>query len=259
MHTLTKQLLHALSLSPLLLSGSAALATDYPTQVQSIPNLVGYWRFQADTQANSSVGFYTGSFIGDAAVGGNASGPALRGIADNPALLLDGNGDGVLTNLAAQVMFPTAVTIVAWIYLDMQPSTAGRILYIAGRSQNGNDMDLQIDPDNLTRFYTTSGGGVAAPAALPLQQWVMLAASFDTGANTRSLYIDGRRVGTGTPGAHSANSAPFSIGYSTVFANRWFPGAIDEVSIYDRALTDAEILSLEQAAGDLIFRSGVEY
>jgi len=32
-----------------------------------------------------------------------------------------------------------------------------------------------------------------------------------------------------------------------------------EVAISDRALTDAEIRGLEDAAGDLIFRSGFEY
>jgi len=255
---MASKLLRFFTLSAGLLAGTA-FGADYPTQVQSIPNLVGYWRFQPDTLAGSSINGYTGSFIGDAAIGASASGPSLRGIADNPALLLDGNGDGVLTNLAAQVTFPTAATVVAWVYLGTQPSAAGRILYIAGRSQSGNDMDFQIDPDNRARFYTTAGGGVAAPAALPLQQWVMVAASFDTAANTRSMYIDGQLVGTDTPGVHSANSAAFTVGYSTVWGNRWFPGAIDEVAIYNRALTDDEISSLEEAAGDLIFRSGVEY
>jgi hypothetical protein len=234
-----------------------AHAVDYPTLVQSTPNLVGYWRFE--TGANSLVNGYTGSFADNAAVGGSGSGPTLLGVADNYAAQFDGNGDGVLTNLAAQVQFATAATIVAWIHLDVQPGTLGRILYIAGRSEAGNDMDLQIDPDNLLRFYTTSSGGVAAPAPLPLHQWVMVAASFDTGANARKLYIDGNLVGSDLPGIHSANSASFSIAYSTVWGNRWWPGAIDEVAIYDRALTDAEIDALEVAAGDLIFRSGLEY
>lgn len=232
-------------------------ALDYPTQVQSTPNLVGYWRFE--TGADSLVNGYTGSFLGDASVGGAGSGPTFLGVADNYAAQFDGNGDGVLTNLAGQVQFATAGTIIAWIYLDVQPSSVGRTLYIAGRSQVGNDMDLQIDPDDITRFYTTSGGGVAARAPIPLHQWVMIAASFDTGANARKLYVDGNLVGSDTPGIHSANSAPFSIAYSTVWGNRWWPGAIDEVAIYDRALTDAEIRGLEDAAGDLIFRSGFEY
>ena len=237
-----------------------AIAVDYPTQVQSIPNLVGYWRFE--TGADSLVNGYTGSFLGDAAVGGTGSGPAFLGVADNHAALFDGNGDGVLTNLAGQVTFATAGTIVAWVYLNEQPSVSGRTLYIAGRSQVGNDMDFQLNPDNIMHFYTTAGGpggSVSAPAPLPLQQWIMVAASFDTVANTRKIYIDGNLVGSDTPGVHSANSAPFSIAYSTVWGNRWFPGAIDEVAIYDRALTDSEIHDLEVAAGDLIFRSGFEY
>jgi hypothetical protein len=249
------------ALAALTLAGTVH-AVDYPAQVQSISGLVGYWRFEAD--ANSTVNGYTGSFLDNAAIGGTGSGPTFLGVADNHAALFDGNGDGVLTNLAGQVTFATAATIVAWIYLDEQPSTSGRTLYIAGRSQVGNDMDFQINPDNIMHFYTTAGGtngAVVAPAPLPLHQWVMVAASFDTdpSANSRKIYVDGDLVGSDQPGIHSANSAPFSIGYSTVWGNRWFPGAIDEVAIYDRALTDAEIRGLEDAAGDLIFRSGFEY
>jgi hypothetical protein len=232
-------------------------AVDYPTQVQSTPNLVGYWRFE--TGVESSVNGYTGSVVDGAIVGGSSSGPVFLGIANNHAALFDGSGDGVLTNLAGQVTFASAGTIVAWVFLDAQPSTLGRIVYIAGRSQAGNDMDLQIDPDDIARFYTTSGGGVAALAPLPLSQWVMIAASFDTAANARKIYVDGNLVGSDQPGIHAANSAPFSIAYSTVWGNRWFSGAIDEVAIFDRALTDAEIRGFQEAAGDLIFRSGFEY
>ena len=184
-----------------------AQVVDYPTQVQNTPNLVGYWRFETDANSfvNGALTNYTGSFIGDAAIGGTASGPTFLGIADNHAALFDGNGDGVLTNLAGQVTFATAATIVAWIYLDEQPSASGRTLYIAGRSEVGNDMDFQINPDNLVHFYTTSGGAngaVVAPAPLPLHQWVMVAASFDTdvAANTRKIYIDGNLVGSDQPG-----------------------------------------------------------
>lgn len=241
------------------LCGGTTAFADYPASVQGTANLVGYWRFE--TGADSSVNGYTGGFIGDGAVGGAASGPAFIGVADNRAALFDGNGDGALTDLGGQAMFATAATIVAWVYLDVQPSTAGRILYVAGRSQVGDDLDLQIDGDNRVRFYTTVAGGVATPAALPLHQWVMLAASFDNdaGSNSRKIYVDGRLVGSDTPGSHSANSASFSIAYSTVFDGRWFQGSIDEVAIFDRALSEAEIKGFADAAGDLIFRSGFEY
>jgi hypothetical protein len=241
-----------------LLLGTTLCHADYPTQVIATPNLVGYWQFQAATQADSSVNGYTGSFLDNAAVGGAGFAPTFLGVTGNSALALDGSGDGVLTNLAAQDMFPTASTIVAWVYLDAQPSTTGRTLYIAGRSENGNDMDFQLDLDDQLHFYTDSSGS-AAGGRLPLQQWVMVAGTFDTVAATRAVYIDGKLIASNTPGAHSANSAAFSIGYSTVWGNRWFPGGIAEVAIFDRALTDTEIKGLADAAGDLIFRSGFEY
>lgn len=234
-------------------------ADDYPTTVQNIPDLVGYWRFESATQADSSVGGYTGMFIGDAAVGGPASGPTLAGIADNRSVLLDGNGDGVTTDLT-DANFSTAGTIVAWIWQDIRASDAGRILYICGRSEHGNDLDIQINnTDDLVHFYTTNGGNVASTYVLPLHQWVMIAATFDTGTNVSKLYLDGRFVASSAVGTHSASSSVFTVGYSPVFTGRWFQGAVDEVAIYGRVLTDVEIRSLQDASGDLVFRNGFEH
>jgi Concanavalin A-like lectin/glucanases superfamily len=231
----------------------------YPLVVQNIVGLVGYWRFEGDLPAWNTVGASGGNFIGDAAKGDDASGPALRDAFSNSAVLLDGNGDGVASSIAPMWTFASAASIVAWIRLDIQPSTAGRIFYIAGRSQLGNDMDLQIDTDNILRFYTSNGGSVAAPAALPLHQWVMVAASFGA-SNERSLYIDGRLVSKDTPGVHSANSnTGFYIGYTPVFPGRWFQGAIDEVAVFNNIVGDAQVRRLAVVAGEPLFRAGFEY
>jgi len=249
------------SASPLARNSSTAMLCPpaYPTVVQNAFGLVGYWRFEGDFPAWNTVGTSGGFFIGDAAKGNDASGPALRGTLGNPAVLLDGNGDGVASSVDPMWTFASAATIVAWVRLDIQPSTAGRIFYIAGRSQVGNDMDLQIDTDDILRFYTDSGGSVAAPAPLPLHQWVMVAASFSA-LNARSLYIDGRLVNKDTPGAHSAsNTTGFYIGYTPLFPGRWFQGAIDEVAVFNNIQGDAAISRLQAAAGDLLFRSGFEY
>jgi len=135
---------------------------------------------------------------------------------------------------------------------------------IAARADKGDDLDFQINPDNLLHFFTDSGTSVASPDVLPLHQWMMVAATFDVGNAdpnqwTRALYIDGRRVASDKPGMHSANLAAFTIGYSAVWDNRFFNGDIDEVALYDRALSDSEIKSLQDASGDLIFRSNFSY
>jgi len=243
-----------------------ASAADYPTTVQGLSNLVGYWQFESATQANSSVNGYTGSFLGNAAAGAPGSGPPLAGISGNSALVLDGIGDAVSTNLATDQANGSAATIVAWIRLNRQPSTDPdhNVYQIAARADKGDDLDFQINPDNLLHFFTDSGTSVASPDVLPLHQWMMVAATFDVGNAdpnqwTRALYIDGRRVASDKPGMHSANLAAFTIGYSAVWDNRFFNGDIDEVALYDRALSDSEIKSLQDASGDLIFRSNFSY
>ena len=232
---------------------------DYPSEILATPNLVGYWRFEPDTQANSSVNGYNGTFLDNAVIGPANSGPPFAGVASNSALVLDGNGDGVSTDLSSQVTFPTAATIIAWVYLNQQPADAGHFFEIASRSQNNDDLDFQINQDNLLYFYTDAGTASYSPGSLPLHQWVMVAGTFDTVAGTRRVYIDGRPVGSSVPGPHTASSAPLTIGYSGVWPGRWFDGAIDEVAIFDRSLSDAEIKALQDASGDLIFRSNFTY
>lgn len=242
------------------LSIAKAWATDYPTLVQATPNLVGYWRFEPATLANSSVNAYTGTFLGGAGIGSTGSGPPFADVTGNSALILDGSGDAVTTSLSSQVQFPTAATIIAWVYLNQQPDfLSGQTFQIAARAMNANDLDFQLNPDHTLHFFTDSGGSAASPEGLPLHQWVMVAGTFDTVAGIRKVYIDGRAVGSNTPGPHSADSSAFTIGYNAVWPNRWFNGAIDEVAIFDRALSDQEIRDLQDASGDLIFRSNFTY
>jgi hypothetical protein len=250
--------MRAICVTAALTGAQVVHAANYPTTVQSIADLVGYWRFETATQADSSVGGYTGAFLGNAAVGGPGSGPTFPGIADNRSVLLDGDGDGVVTNLM-DVNFSAAGTIVAWVWQDVLPSNAYRIFYICGRSQVANDLDLQINwGDDRVYFYTTNGASVASPYALPLHRWVMVAATFDTATNQSRLYLDGQLVASSTVGAHSASDSVFTVGYSTVFGGRWFQGAVDEVAVYGRALSDVEIRELHFASGELIFRNGFE-
>lgn len=77
---------------------------------------------------------------------------------------------------------------------------------------------------------------------LELNQWHHIVGTFD-GRNIK-LYVDNVLAGTNQlPAADSiaTNEAPIYIGESPVL-NEGFTGKIDEAAIYDRALTDAEIM-----------------
>jgi hypothetical protein len=216
----------------------------YAMAVTNITGLLGYWRFDPIFQLNSCVNGYTGTAEGDAQIGAGGSGCPLSLDPENQALMLDGNGSFLTTDLTGQI--GSLGTMLAWVYLTEEPSTAGRIFSVVNQSQDGNNFDLQMEPGNLTRFY--AGGGVATySTALALNQWHFLAATLDA-TSTANLYVDGQLVAAAGGSGHSVNNNAVCIGESPVFTGRYFQGRIDEVAIYNIALTFAQIKALYTAS-----------
>ena len=216
---------------------------NYASSVTNLSGLLGYWRFDPVFQMNSCVNEYTGSPQGDAQIGAGGSGCPLYLDPENQALLLDGKSSYLATSLTGQIA--NQGSMLAWVYLTTEPSTAGRIFSVVNQSQSGNNYDIQIETDNYTRFY--AGGGVAVyTQPLPLNQWHFLGATLNAGSSA-DLYLDGQLVATAT-GGHSVSGNPVSIGESQVFTGRYFQGRIDEVAIYNVALTPAEIAALYTAS-----------
>ncbi|HEY1771080.1 MAG TPA: LamG-like jellyroll fold domain-containing protein [Chthoniobacterales bacterium] len=222
---------------------------NYVTTVEGTPNLLGYWRFSPDSQANSEVNGYTGTFESDAMVGALGSGPMLAGDPNNTPVVLDGtNNTYVTTDLTGQIN--QQGSMVGWFYLTALPSEVGHTEYIAGESAGGDDFDVQVDGDNYIRFYTEAGGNVASAAPLTdgdLNKWHFVATTF-TASSDRQIYIDGNLSGSNVPGGHSVNSSPFTMGASSVFGGRFFNGALDEIALYDRDLTAAEVAAIYNSA-----------
>jgi hypothetical protein len=104
-------------------------------------------------------------------------------------------------------------------------------------------------------YYLEAESGVGAPAtggtfagtpatiygtsAVPANSWTHLAATYD-GAMVR-LYVNGVQVSShAQTGAISSSANPVQIGGDTIYG-QYFQGRIDEVRIYNRALSQAEI------------------
>jgi hypothetical protein len=123
------------------------------------------------------------------------------------------------------------------------------------RKWNNGDMNTA----NYTLYYfgTTSGlegqvvfygnkGGVwdslseNSPTVLPLNVWTHLALSFSSSGGGQ-LYVNGSPVGgVVSGGTLMTNSSSLDIGS----APNPFPGAIDEVRVYNRALSAKEVSDL---------------
>ncbi|WP_432176275.1 beta-L-arabinofuranosidase domain-containing protein [Streptomyces sp. Tue6028] len=143
-----------------------------------------------------------------------------------------------------------AITLSAWVrpahdaawarVLDFGDDTT-RYLYLAARNADG-----------VPRFAVTTTGpggeqGLDGTAALPLDEWSHLAVTIADGTGT--LYVDGTAVArnpamTLTPAALGALRNNW-LGRSNFSADPVFAGAFDEVDIWSRALTAAEIAALQ--------------
>ena len=130
-----------------------------------------------------------------------------------------------------------------WVNLASLPSSEGRIYYLAGESQFRNDFDLQFETDDTLKFYTGAGDKlVYRPNHDTLVgHWHFIVATFDTSPAARTLYWDGNLANADQGGGIPNKTSVFSIGESTFFKGRFFRGSIDEVALWNRALTASEV------------------
>jgi trimeric autotransporter adhesin len=104
-------------------------------------------------------------------------------------------------------------------------------------------------PTGRIQFLANSGipatvFSVNTTAAYNDGKWHHVVATWDgtTGANQVIIYVDGVVAATGTAlaGTIDQNAAPFCIGAQNATLE-FFSGSVDEVAVYDRALSPAEV------------------
>ncbi|HVV39360.1 MAG TPA: LamG-like jellyroll fold domain-containing protein, partial [Candidatus Paceibacterota bacterium] len=115
-------------------------------------------------------------------------------------------------------------------FLEVQDSDAS----------NANKIRFAIWDVDTTQYSATT---------LQNNKWYHIVATYDDTTKAKTIYINGvsDSVVTGS-GSPVANSDTLKIGYSqgTSNANNYFNGSIDEVRLYNRALSAGEVLQLYQ-------------
>ena len=83
---------------------------------------------------------------------------------------------------------------------------------------------------------------------IPLNTWSHVAMTFDPSTGQYALYVNGAQVAAASsPGDNLATTRNVSIGREESFLSRYFTGLIDELAIYNRALSSAEIQAIYNA------------
>jgi len=155
------------------------------------------------------------------------------------ALSFNGTNARVNVNNAPSLQLTSGMTLEAWVYPTTVNSAWRDVIY------KGND-NYYLEGTSTNSSHPVAGailGGVYAeaygPTALTANTWAHLAATYD-GATVR-LYVNGVQVSShAQTGAIATSTNPLQIGGDSLYG-QYFAGRIDEVRVYNRALSVAEI------------------
>ncbi len=213
-------------------------ATSQPPAIYA--GLRAWWKL--DETSGTTADDSTGRAQDGAVSGGATWGPGNVG----GALTFDGVDDGVLVGNSASLTGTTDFTLGAWVKVNPGAASAGCVIQQreGGSGTNGEYM-LVVNAAGTVNFFVYNAAyqfNITTTATINDGQWHYLTA-LRSGTNG-FVYFDGVQVGTGSGTAKSLGAFAVAIGYDYRDTTARFKGSIDDVRIYSRALSAAEIDSL---------------
>ncbi|MHC4125068.1 MAG: LamG domain-containing protein, partial [Planctomycetota bacterium] len=226
----------------------------FTTWIEFDPNLglINLWMFDEGegTTAYDSVGNNNGTLVGDPCWVSGKIGPH--------ALEFDGAGDYVDLGDLDSIVGSQPFTITGWVYPEtVGGSNKGVLTKASGTNSNQTQILMRINSaGKLQGLFSDGviiGNDIISDEIIPSDSWSLLVFSWDgtTGPDGMKLYINETLDNTG----QSTCSSIFNIDYPAfigAYSNQgsalnYFDGAIDDVRIYNRALSDTEVEQLYQA------------
>lgn len=207
--------------------------------------LVAYYPFNGDAQdasGNSNHGTTQNGVTFAADRFGNAG----------KAASFDGVNDRIMVNNHASLNFSSSFTSSFWVKMNVWAEAANNARGIISKKPNDNSVGYVFYKDG---FYQSKINfrlkGNAAYDYIPsnsnviINQWEFWTMVYNSTTGKVDIYKNGvldKTLNTGNIG-NMTNSAPFYIGFSETWTG-YFNGLIDEVRMYNRALSATEVLTL---------------
>ncbi len=201
---------------------------------QADPGLMGWWKFEGDA-LDSSGNNRAGTLVGDSAYR-----PGLFG----QALMLDGTGDYVNITGYKGILGANPFSVSLWVN-----TTANGTMVNWGTNSGSQRVDLRLDQGRLRVEH--GNGNLQGKTVLNDGQWHHVVLTVAAGASISYpevvLYLDGKDDSQTTTDPDKFNitaNVDLTIGRRQTSADRAIPALIDDVRIYDRVLTAAEVQAL---------------
>jgi hypothetical protein len=201
--------------------------------------LVGWWRLD---EGSGTIAYDSSSYGRDGSFQGNPQWVAGK---IGGALEFDGD-DHVVVPDAANIN-PESITMATWVYFN---DVSGRQDFVSRNddyafSLGGNPMNGKI-----WAIITTAGDwlDVGGETLIELEQWYHVALTYDADTKMLTLYLDGEEDGEGSAPTGMEHRLGGSLTIGTYQA-RYLEGRLDEIKIWDEALSADEIQFAMQGEG----------
>lgn len=214
----------------------------------------------AQAPTNGLVAYYPLNGDAQDASGNGNHGTAQNGVtfaADRfgnagKAASFDGVNDRIMVNNHASLNFSSSFSSSFWVKMNVWAEAANNARGIISKKPNDNSVGYVFYKDG---FYQSKINfrlkGNAAYDYIPsnsnviINQWEFWTMVYNSTTGKVDIYKNGvldKTLNTGNIG-NMTNSAPLYIGFSETWTG-YFNGSIDEVRMYNRALSAAEVLTL---------------
>ena len=218
--------------------------------------LVGWWPFNGnanDESGNGNDGVVNGATLAEDRFGNLGS-----------AYYFDGVSDYINCGDPSNNQFEIQqghFTISAWINLALYANETQGIVGKAFGANVSGDWNLEIPPSGLLKLAmgvgNTIGSSRLSSTNLMVNSWVHVTGLYHS-MDSIDLYVNGvfsngsLIIGGGIPNSNTSSSLLF--GKSTNFPNNqyYFNGIIDDIAIYNRALTPQEIQNLYTGTNETV-------
>jgi len=198
---------------------------------------VGWWKLDNDPYDYSG-NWHDGTPEGDYAW--------VTGRIGTGAIELRGNGSRVLVDDAAKLSPQDEVSVCAWVYYSATHSYSARVVAKGADTGGRESYALQVTDDDEASFFVrdvnTTLYGTESSSELYRNEWSHIAGTYD--GNVVKCYVNAELSNSETAGLISilVDTNDLAIGNRVDGTNRAFIGTIDDVHLYEYALSEAEIV-----------------
>jgi hypothetical protein len=214
----------------------AGLAIHVQAQSFLTNGLVAYYPFTGNANDASGNG-------NDGTVYGAALTTNRFGI-PNSAYYFNGTSDYIKTLEALPDMQSASVSF--WISLPKLPHRVGDYVFMDGDATGGSDFFVTLWSNNIA-FMTKDGVNLIGSLPPPFTNtWFHVVAVADNNTQELKIWLNGQLNSTSTSlgNANVGFHTQLYIGCRAVYVDNFFNGAIDDLRIYNRALSNSEVQQL---------------